>query len=677
MVNPLVGKNNLPPFDMIQAEHVVPAMEALIGNARDVLSQVLAAGVADWESVVTPLEEAQDAIDQAWSTVSHLNAVANNEALRTQYEIAQEKLTEYYAALGQNRALFDLYSELDRKINNEDLPQAKKQMLKHTLRGFRLSGIDLSTEQQAEFKAIKSELSSLTTKFSNNVLDATKGWSKHLEDVEALAGLPDFLVEGARAQAKSKNLTGYILSLDLPVYFTVMSQSDNQALRKEMYLAYQTRASDVGPSAGQWSNTGLIDDILGLRKRQAGLLGFNNFAEYSLATKMAESPEGVLGFLKDLALKSKPFAEQELAELKAFAANDYSVDVLNAWDIPYYSEKLKLKNYAVSQETLRPYFPLEKVKAGLFDLVHSLYGVVVRRREDVPLWNKDAEFYDVFRGEAHIASFFLDLYARADKRGGAWMAECRNRRRVEDGIQIPVAYLTCNFNAPVGDQPALITHNEVTTLFHEFGHGLHHMMTKVDVAAVSGINGVEWDAVELPSQFMENFCWQKSVLNKVSEHYETGESLPETLLQNLLAAKNFQSAMQMLRQLEFALFDLNIHMGFGNAGFSGVQECLDQVRSDIAVLIPPPEVKFQNGFSHIFAGGYAAGYYSYKWAEILSADVFAAFEEEGVFNPATGERFLTEILERGGSEGASVLFERFRGRPPSAEALMRHSGLKG
>ncbi len=681
MTNPLLEAHTLPPFDQIKAEDVVPAITALIDEAQQGLTQQLAeSDVFTWGSLAEPIEAREDKIGQAWSPVSHLNGVLNSGALREAYEEAEGLLTNYYTEVGQNRRLYEAYEALASSSQFDRLSQPQKKTISNAVRNFKLSGVALEGEAKESFKQIKSDLSRLTTTFSNNVLDATNGWHYHLEENEgedltgALAGLPDFIVDGAKKAADDKGGSGYVFTLDLPVYFTIMSQSENGDLRKVMYEAYCTRASQEGPTAGQWDNTDIITEILALRQKLAGLLEYKNYAEVSLAKKMAGSPEEVVAFLSDLAEKTRPFANKEIAELKAFAKNEFSVTELNAWDIPYFSEQLKLKKYNVSQELLRPYFPLATVKAGMFKLVGKLYGIEVRAAE-AEVWHEDASYYEIFKNGSKIASFYFDLFARTKKRGGAWMADCRDRRLNNGEQQLPVAFLVCNFNAPVDGKPSLLTHNEVTTLFHEFGHGLHHMLTKINVAAVSGISGVEWDAVELPSQFMENFCWQPEVLSFISQHFESGDALPDEMLKNMLAAKNFQSAMQMLRQVEFALFDLRLHMEFGGSGFSGVQALLDEVREKVAVLIPPSINKFQNGFSHIFAGGYAAGYYSYKWAEVLSADAFSAFEEEGIFNAETGQRFLAEVLEKGGSQSALELFTNFRGRSPSPEPLMRHSGL--
>ncbi|MFL0811249.1 MAG: M3 family metallopeptidase [Agarilytica sp.] len=681
MTNPLLENHTLPPFDTISAEHVVPAFESMLHDAETALDQQLQdQDEVSWASLCMTIEARQDVINQAWAPVSHLNSVLNDETFRSAYEKAQAMLSDYYTGVGQNKKLFEAYRVLAASGEYAQLSQPQRKTIDNALRDFELSGIALEGEAKARYKEIKSALSKLTTQFSNNVLDANKAWFYHIEKQKAeaapdsLEGLPEFILEGAKQAAEQRELGGYVFTLDLPVYFTVMSQSKNREMRAAMYEAYCTRASELGPNAGEWNNTPLIEEILGLRQELAKLLDKNNYAEVSLAPKMAETPVQVENFLVELAEKTRPFAEKECEELQTFAREKFGLEQLEAWDVPYISEQLKLEKYNISQETLRPYFPLETVKKGLFELVNRLYGIEIRSAE-VALWHKDASYYEILRDGKKIASFYFDLYARENKRGGAWMADCRDRRIKDGELQLPVAFLVCNFNSPVEGKPCLLNHNEVTTLFHEFGHGLHHMMTQIDVAAVSGINGVEWDAVELPSQFMENFCWEEEVLAFISGHFETGEPLLKDLLDNMLQAKNFQSAMQMLRQIEFSLFDLRLHMRFGGAEFPGVQALLNQVREEVAVLTPPAFNKFQNGFSHIFAGGYAAGYYSYKWAEVLSADAYSAFEEEGVLNSSTGKRFLQNILEKGGSQSAMELFKNFRGREPKPDALLRHSGL--
>lgn len=675
--NPLLQPHALPPFATISPDHIVPAVETLTSANLSELQELLEqAQEPTWHNLVWPLEDREDRLNQAWSPVTHLNGVANNAELREAYNRSINVLTEYNTRMGQNSALYSAYKRLAESADYSRLSPAQQRSIQNALRDFRLAGVDLPDADKKRYGEIQTRLSDLTNRFSNHVLDATQGWHKHITDAKQLAGLPESALAGAAQAAKNKGLDGWVLTLDGPVYLTVMTQADSQELRRDMYIAYMTRASDQGPTAGQWNNSALIEEILQLRKELAQLLGFANYAELSLAPKMAQSTEQVIDFLREFALAARPGAERELAELRDWVAQEYGATEMQIWDIPYYSEKLKQARYQISQEFLRPYFPLPKVLEGLFTLLRQLFGISVRQETEVQTWHPDARFYAIERDGKPVAYFYLDLFAREGKRGGAWMAECRVRRRTADGLQLPVAYLVCNFNAPVGDTPSQLTHAEVTTLFHEFGHGLHHMLTQVDVASVSGINGVAWDAVELPSQFMENWCWQRPVLQYLAGHYKTGEPLPEAMIDRLLAAKNFQAAMMTLRQVEFALFDFRLHMEYGEPNFPGVQALLDQVRSEVAVLVPPSFNRFQNGFTHIFAGGYAAGYYSYKWAEVLSADAFAAFEENGLFDAATGQKFLNEILEKGGSEDAMVLFKNFRGREPDIHALLRHAGIE-
>lgn len=675
--NPLLQAHVLPPFGQIRPEHMVPAVKVLTQENQAALEEQLAQlGEPTWENLVAPLEEREDRLNQAWAPISHLNGVANSPEIREAYNQCIAILTEYNTAFGQNQKLFAAYQSLAQSPQFKTLNQAQQQAVNNALRDFKLAGVDLDGDRRTRYGAIKSKLSALSNTFSNNVLDATQGWFKHITNAEQLAGMPDSAIAAAAQAAKNKELEGWVLTLDGPVYLTVMTQADDRQLRQEMYSAYMTRASDQGPNAGQWDNQAVIDEIVTLRMELAKLLGFTNYAELSLAPKMADSPQQVLSFLRDLARHSKPVAAQELQDLQEWSRARYGVEDLAVWDVPYYAEKMKEDRFNISQEKLRPYFPQPHVVQGLFDVVEQLFQVTIKPEENDEVWHPDVQFFTIERNGEPLASFYLDLYAREGKRGGAWMAECRVRRTTQAGTQRPVAFLVCNFSAPVADQPALLTHDEVTTLFHEFGHGLHHMLTQIDVAAVSGINGVAWDAVELPSQFMENWAWEKSVLENFSSHFQTGEKLPEAWIDSLLAAKTYQAAMAMVRQIEFSMFDFRLHMEFGNPEFPGVQTFLEQVRKEVAVLQPPSFNRFQNGFSHIFAGGYAAGYYSYKWAEVLSADAFAAFEEEGLFHQQTGQRFLTEILQQGGAQDAMTLFKNFRGREPSVDALLRHAGIR-
>ncbi|MBS97920.1 MAG: oligopeptidase A [Oceanospirillaceae bacterium] len=677
MSNPLLEQHLLPPFSRISAADVEPAIDELLDRNRKRIAELTeSSGSRDWDSLVAVLEQLNDELSQAWAPVSHLNSVMNSDELREAYNRCLPKLSEYWTELGQNQALYHAYQALADSEAYNALSQAQKTAIDHALRDFRLSGIALPEAEQKRYAELQKRLSELTTKFSENVLDATQGWYKHVTDESQLAGLPEHAVSAAREAAQERELEGWVITLDFPAYYAVMTHAEDRGLREELYRAYSTRASDQGPMAGQWDNSAIMTEILDLRVELAKLLGFNSYADYSLATKMAQTPDQVIGFIEDLAAKSRAMAEQELGELKQFALETDGLDELCAWDLTYYGEKLKLARFDISQQALRPYFPLPKVLEGLFAVAGRLFDVQFEQVHDFDSWHKDARLYRLSRDGEAIAYCYLDPFARAKKRGGAWMADCRVRRKLENGsTQLPVAFLVCNFTPPTGDQPALLTHDEVTTLFHEFGHGLHHMLTKIDCADVSGINGVAWDAVELPSQFLENWCWEPQALALISGHHETGEPLPQEMLDKMLAAKHFQSGMMMLRQLEFALFDFRLHHEY-QPGQTDVQQVLDQVRNEVAVFQPPRENRFQHGFSHIFAGGYAAGYYSYKWAEVLSADAFSRFEEEGIFNPETGRAFREAILEQGGSREPMELFVNFRGREPKVDALLRHSGIQ-
>ncbi|OED41513.1 oligopeptidase A [Endozoicomonas sp. (ex Bugula neritina AB1)] len=674
MTNPLLETHELPPFSVIQPEHVKLAVEAIIKENEASIDALLDSNEPfTWRNLQEPLDKLDDRFSQAWSPVSHMNAVVNSDALRDAYNSCLPILSEYSTRLGQNRKLYDAYQSIADSEAFADLDNAQKKVIIDTLRDFKLAGVALSDDKKERYGVIKKQLSELTSKFSDNVLDATMAWSKLIKNESVLSGLPESALAGAKQLAEAKGEEGWLLNLDFPSYFPVMTYCDNRELREEVYTAFCTRASDQGPNAEQNNNSDNIKEILNLRHELAQLLDFNNYAEYSLATKMANSTDQVVEFLEDLAIRSKPQAEKELSELKTYAKEEFGVDTMEAWDIGFYGEKLRQQRYAISQEELRPWFPAEKSIAGMFDVVHKLYGIEFELVSDIDTWHKDVCFYNIKRAGQTIGRFYLDLYAREHKRGGAWMDVCRSRWTLDNKTQLPVAYLTCNFTPPVGDKPALLTHDEVVTLFHEFGHGLHHMLTKVDYAAVSGISGVAWDAVELPSQFMENWCWEEEGLALISGHFETGESLPQDKLDKLLAARNFQSAMMMVRQLELSLFDFKLHRDY--SANTNVQDVLNQVRQQVAVVIPPAFNRFQNSFSHIFAGGYAAGYYSYKWAEVLSADAFSRFEDEGIFNANTGNSFLTEILEKGGSAEPMELFVSFRGREPKIDALLRHSGI--
>jgi oligopeptidase A len=681
--NPLLqiplALNTLPAFSQIKPEHIKPAISQLIERNRQAIKGLLdhvekGELSISWTSFVEPIEKLEDGLNRAWSPVSHMNAVVNSDALREAYESCLPLISEYSTWIGQNKRLYDAYEVL---ANCEDLDETQQKIVKDSLRDFKLAGVALSEQDKKRYGEIKTRLSELSNQFSNHVLDATMAWSKDYPTTTGLEGLPDSALAMAKSIAKQNDIEGYRLTLDIPCYIAVVSYAEDQNLREEMYTAYATRASDQGPHANQFDNSALIDEILDLKQELAQLLDFDSYADLSLVTKMAESTTQVVDFLEQLAKRSKPQAQKELDELKAFAQSEYGVEAIQPWDISFYSEKLRQHRYAISQEALRPYFPEDKVLSGLYSITENLFDVSIKERRDVDVWHPSVKYFDIFDNQQQkIASFFIDLYARQHKRGGAWMDVCLNRMQQSNGeVQLPVAYLNCNFSSGVDGKPGLLTHDEVTTLFHEFGHGLHHMLTKVNYSDVSGINGVAWDAVELPSQFMENFCFEDQALDLISGHWQTGESLPADMRHKMLAAKNFQSAMQMVRQLEFSLFDFAIHAGHDNQQGPQVQTLLSNVREKVAVIVPPSWHRFQHSFSHIFAGGYAAGYYSYKWAEVLSADAFSKFEEEGVFNPQAGLAFKHNILEMGGSKEPMELFVAFRGRKPEIDALLRHSGI--
>ncbi|ATR81117.1 oligopeptidase A [Pseudomonas sp. HLS-6] len=673
--NPLLQSYDLPPFSAIRAEHVLPAIEQILADNRSAIAAILKSQGENptWEGLVLAMDELNDRLGAAWSPVSHLNAVCNSAELREAYESCLPALSAYATELGQNRELFQAYQALAASPAAAHFDVAQKTIIEHALRDFRLSGIDLPADKQQRYAEVQSKLSELGSRFSNQLLDATQAWTKHVTDEAALAGLTDSAKAQMAAAAQAKGLDGWLISLEFPSYYAVMTYAQDRALREEVYAAYCTRASDQGPNAGQFDNGPVMSEILDLRQELAGLLGFANFAELSLATKMAESSDQVLSFLRDLAKRSKPFAAQDLAQLKAYAAEQGCAD-LQSWDSGYFGEKLREQRYSVSQETLRAYFPIDKVLTGLFAIVQRLYGIEITELKGFDSWHPDVRLFEIKEHGQHVGRFFFDLYARANKRGGAWMDGARDRRRTATGdLQNPVANLVCNFTPAAPGKPALLTHDEVTTLFHEFGHGLHHLLTRIEHAGVSGINGVAWDAVELPSQFMENWCWDPESLALISGHYETGEALPKDLLEKMLAAKNFQSGLMMLRQLEFSLFDFELHAHHGDG--RSVMDVLESIRDEVSVMRPPAYNRFPNSFAHIFAGGYAAGYYSYKWAEVLSADAFSRFEEEGVLNAETGRAFREAVLARGGSQEPMLLFVDFRGREPSIDALLRHSGL--
>ncbi len=677
MTTPAIEQvDGLPLFSGIKPEEIKPAIEKAIAHCKTIINEVVESQDFSYANVVAKIEEADDRLGKMWSPVSHMNSVVSSDELREAHDSCLPLLSEYGTWVGQHEGLYNAYIALKDSDEFAELDEQRQKLITNTIRDFTLSGVALPEDKKKRFADIQARLSELSSTFSNNVMDATMGWSKHVTEESELSGLPESALAAAAQAAHQKDLQGWLFTLDIPSYLPIMMYADNAALREEMYRAYTTRASEQGPNGGQFDNTDIIQETLALRTEIAKMLDFSSYSERSIATKMAQSTEQVVGFLEDLAAKSRPQAQQELEEVKTFAEERFGVTELNAWDLPYYSEKLKQEKYTISDEMLRPYFPEDKVLHGLFRVVHQLYGLKIVEQPGVDVWHDDVRYFTITDdADALRGSFYLDLYARSKKRGGAWMDECRVRRIKQNGeLQLPVAYLTCNFNGPVGGKPALFTHDEVVTLFHEFGHGIHHMLTKMSVAGVSGINGVPWDAVELPSQFLENWCWEEEALTFISGHYETGEPLPNDLLDKMLAARDYHSAMQMVRQLEFSLFDFLMHQEDGAT--VDVQAVLNGVREQVAVVIPPEFNRFQHSFGHIFAGGYAAGYYSYKWAEVLSADAFSKFEEDGIFNRDTGKSFLENILEMGGSREPMELFVAFRGREPKVDALLRHSGIR-
>ncbi|GAB6141057.1 oligopeptidase A [Methylosoma difficile] len=677
MNNPLLANAALPLFSKIKPEHIEPAIDQLLAEARALVAECLQANQDyTWENLVEPLENMENKLSKAWSPVSHLNSVCNSDELRDAYNACLPKLSEYSTEMGQNEALFKAYRAIADSAGFVQLDVAQQKIINNALRDFRLSGIDLDADKKQRYKEISLEQSSLASKFGENLLDATNAWSMLIKSRQSLAGLPDSAMAQAKQTAEAENEKGWMLTLQFPSYIAVMTYADNRELRRTVYEAFVTRASDVGPDAGEWDNTDIMEQTMALRHEKALLLGFNSYAELSLSTKMAEKPEDVTRFLEDLAERSLPFARKDLADLQAFADQFYGIKDLQSWDLSYYSEKMRQHYYQLSQEEVKAYFPITRVLPGLFAVVQRLFGLHISEIKEFDTWHPDAQFFQIHDREGQLrGQFFIDLYARSNKRGGAWMDDCVGRKIVNGAVQTPVAYLTCNFTPPTADTPALLTHDEVTTLFHEFGHGLQHMLTKVNYLSVSGINGVEWDAVELPSQFMENWCWEQEALTLMSGHYQTGEALPDALFQKMLAAKNFQAGMMMVRQLEFSLFDFKIHLDYDPAQGARIYETLEQVRKQVAVVQAPAFNRFPHSFSHIFAGGYAAGYYSYKWAEVLSSDAFSMFEENGIFDADTGHAFLTNILETGGSREAMELFVQFRGRKPNTDALLRHNGI--
>jgi oligopeptidase A len=673
-MNPLLDFSGLPRFEEFKPEYVTPALDRLLDENRQLVERLADPAIpATWADFVEPLENGNERLGRAWGQVGHLNAVMNSPELRETYNANLPKVTQFYSELGQHQGLFEKFKRLRGSAGFHALTPAQRKIVENELRDFRLGGAELSAEHKARFMEIRERLSQLSSRFSDNLLDATNAFEHYVTAEKELAGLPEDVVQAAREAAQAAGRPGWKFTLHAPSYLPVLQYAESRGLREFLYNAYVTRAAEFGKP--EWNNTPLIAEILGLRQEMARLLGFDSYAEYSLEPKMAKSPSQVLDFLRQLGERAKPYAQRDYTELADFARATLGLGELNAWDIAYASEKLRVARYSFSDQEVKQYFPETTVMPGMFKLIEQLYGLTIAPTA-ASLWHPDVRFFSIFdRTQTLIGQFYVDLYARPSKRGGAWMDEAITRRRTGIDVQTPVAYLNCNFSPPVGGKPAVFTHDEVITLFHEFGHGLHHLLTRVDDLGVSGINGVEWDAVELPSQFMENFCWEWDVVRPMTHHVESGNTLPKALFDKMLSAKNFLSGLQTVRQLEFSLFDLHLHYDFDPRGSKTALQLLDEVRRAVAVLLPPDYNRFPNNFSHIFAGGYAAGYYSYKWAEVLSADAYSLFEENGVLDPATGLRFWNEILSVGGSRPAIESFIAFRGREPSIDALLRHNGM--
>ena len=672
--NPLLDFSGLPRFGAIEPVHVTPAVDALLQQAREVVRQVTDPKTpASWDAIVEPLDDVTDRLGRAWGAVSHLNAVVDTPELREQYNANQPKLTAFFTELSQNEALYARFKELAALPDFASWPAARRKVVENELRDFRLGGAELPTDRKPRFKALCEREAQVSTRFAENVLDAINAFALYVDDRKALAGVPDDAVQMFAEAAAAEGRAGYKVSLQYPSYAAIVDYADDRALRQQLYRAYVTKASEFGKP--EWNNGPLMVELLSLRQEHARLLGYSSFAEVSLVPKMADQPSEVLEFLRDLGRRARPYAERDVREVREFAAGTLGIADLQPWDVSYASEKLREARYAYSEQELKKYFTEPRVLAGLFKVIETLFAVAIRA-DEAPVWHPDVKFFRIenLKGQL-IGQFYLDLYARDHKQGGAWQDDARSRRGRRPGVPTPVSYLTCNFSRPVGGKPATFQHDEVLTLFHEFGHGLHHMLTRVDEPSVSGIHGVEWDAVELPSQFMENFAWEWEVLQLLTEHVDTGEKLPRALFDKMIAARNFQSGFYTMRQIEFSLFDMLLHGGTPPATEREVMAQLDAIRREVSVLQPPEYNRFPHAFSHIFAGGYAAGYYSYKWAEVLSADAYSAFEEGGVLNPAIGRRFHDEILAVGGSRPAMQSFVAFRGRKPTIDALLRHHGM--
>jgi len=671
MNNPLLEQQGLPLFSQVTPEHVEVALDQTLQRNRDELTQILARKTApDFPTTIAQLEEMGDRLHRVWSPVSHLQMVASTDEMRDVYNACLPKLSHYSTELAQNEALFAIYQSVDRTFAATDR-SPEKRLLEHALRDFHLAGVDLPADKKAQFKQVMEDLSQLQAKFEQNLLDAMKAWSKHVTDAKLLSGIPEAVIDAARTAAAEEQLEGWLLHLDQPTYVAVLSHADNAELREEFYAAWVTRASDQGPTAGQFDNSSVMEELLRLRHSAANLVGFDNFADYALATRMAGTIGEVADFLQNLAEVAAPVAKQELAELENWVGRK-----LAPWDVAYYSEKLRLERFSISDEELRPYFPLPRVLNGLFGVMERLYGIKAEAATNVDLWAPEVLFYTLTDSSGKVVgSFYADLYARRNKRSGAWMDECLLRKNLHNELQTPVAHLVCNYTKPADGKPTLLSHDEIVTLFHEFGHTLHHLLTRIDYPSVSGINGVPWDAVELPSQFMENFAWNPEVIRDMSQHVVTGEPLPDELLEKLEASRVFQSGLQMARQLEFSMFDWRMHAEYDPQQGGRIQSILDEVHSQVGVMPVPDYNRFANSFAHVFGGGYAAGYYSYKWAEVLAADAFSAFQDAGLFDQATAEKFRSHILEVGGAVDIAEAFKAFRGRPPSIEPLLAQAGI--
>lgn len=677
MTNPLLTAYELPPFKAIETEHIKPAIEQVTQENLRAIDDFLEEEIVDWHGLIKPLETLDDKIHRAWSPVRHLNAVLSSESLRKAYNDCLPIISDYSTQIGQNEKLYNAFLSIKESDSFDGLDSDQKRVIHNALQDFKLQGVALSADKKEQFKELKKKLSGLESKFQDNVLDATDSWHLDISDKQILDGVPAADLALFAQKAKENGVVGYRLTLDFPCYFAIVTYAKDRNLRETLYQAFVTRASDQGPQKGKYDNSQIMVDILKTRHELANLLGFSSFAEYSLEKKMAQSTQTVMTFLNELAIKAKPFATQEYLTLQEYAHKIDGLDTLSPWDTAYYSEKYKNETFAISQEALRPYFPATQVLQGMFDIVHKTFGINIQAIKNFESWHEDVQLFEVFDQAGQIrGKFYLDLYARPKKRQGAWMDDAVGRRRRSDNsIQIPVAYITCNFRPSANDDPALLTHDEVVTLFHEFGHALHHMLTQVDHLDISGINGVPWDAVELPSQFLENWCWQKEALPMISSHYQTKETLPDDMFEKLLKTKNYLSGMHIVRQLEFALFDFRIHMEFDERNPDKIQHILDEVRAQVAVTKAQPYNRFQHSFSHIFAGGYSAGYYSYLWAEVLASDAFARFKEEGLFNPKVGASFMQNILEKGGSAEPEMLFRLFRGRAHKIDYLLEDYGL--